>query len=69
MRCCRCKGMMIHEKFYGQGDDYWGWRCILCGDVLDPVVMGNRLVQRQQNFMFRNPQGRKGNIDTLTADG
>jgi hypothetical protein len=38
MRCHRCHGSMVQEKFYGPGDAFWGWRCIACGEVMDEVI-------------------------------
>jgi hypothetical protein len=42
MRCHRCHGSMVQEKFYGPGDAFWGWRCIACGEVMDEVILENR---------------------------
>jgi hypothetical protein len=42
MTCHRCEGTMIHEKFYGIQEHFWGWRCILCGDIVDRTVLENR---------------------------
>jgi len=44
MRCKRCGGMMVYEKFYDydEGDCFWGWRCINCGEVIDEVIIENR---------------------------
>jgi len=43
-RCKRCGGMMVYEKFYDydEGDCFWGWRCINCGEVIDEVIIENR---------------------------
>jgi hypothetical protein len=60
MKCFRCGGIMIHEKFYGLGDDFFGWRCIICGEILDPVIIENRLAQRQQNFFIPDRARRRG---------
>ena len=44
MRCPRCQGFMIITQF----KDLWGsgpvdgWRCLLCGENMDPVIKGNR---------------------------
>ena len=44
MRCPRCSGLMVREKFedlrgLGSGDyEYTGWRCINCGAIVDPVI-------------------------------
>ena len=44
MRCPRCKGFMVTTQLNelwssGQVD---GWRCLLCGENIDPVIEGNR---------------------------
>ena len=43
MGCLRCNGRMIFDKFYGQGNIFFGMRCLLCGDVIDPVILLHRL--------------------------
>jgi len=48
MRCARCNGLMVREKFedlggLGSGDhEYAGWRCINCGAIVDPVITTHR---------------------------
>jgi hypothetical protein len=42
MKCYRCGGAMVYEKFYGHDDRYWGWRCIICGEIVDEVILENR---------------------------
>jgi len=42
MKCHRCQGWMVNEKFYGAGIPYWGWRCVFCGEILDPLILENR---------------------------
>lgn len=46
MRCLRCRGLMILERYQEMNDFYFGWRCFLCGEVLDEVVMENRRAMR-----------------------
>ncbi len=33
---------MLHDKFYGPNDQFWGWKCLLCGEIIDPVILENR---------------------------
>ena len=46
MFCLRCGGMMVVERFQdirdrtGQGSEVL--RCVLCGELLDPVILLNR---------------------------
>jgi hypothetical protein len=47
MRCPRCKGMMVTERFQDLQDDtgqihFHGLRCLVCGEILDPVIVKNR---------------------------
>lgn len=43
MHCQRCDGRMAFEKFYGQCSSFFGWHCVMCGDILDPVILLHRL--------------------------
>ncbi len=47
MDCPRCKGVMVEDTFEDLRDDtgslhFNGWRCLLCGEILDPVIAINR---------------------------
>jgi hypothetical protein len=42
MKCCRCGSMMVAEKFYLWHEYFSGWRCIGCGDIIDPQILDNR---------------------------
>jgi hypothetical protein len=41
----RCHGRMTFEKFYGQHSSFFGWHCVMCGDILDPVILLHRISQ------------------------
>ena len=43
IHCLRCNGRMTFEKYYGPGNYFFGMRCLLCGDILDPVILLHRL--------------------------
>jgi hypothetical protein len=43
--CQRCNARMAFDKFYGRDSYFFGWRCISCGDILDPVILLHRLSQ------------------------
>ena len=53
MRCARCSGLMVRERFedlqgLGSGDhEYAGWRCINCGAIVDPLRDEHRLLASQ----------------------
>jgi len=42
MKCRRCGSMMVYERFYGPHEYFVGWRCILCGEIVDQVILKNR---------------------------
>ena len=48
MTCTRCQGCMAKDHFLDlmeSAESMWltGWRCLNCGNVLDPVMERNRL--------------------------
>lgn len=57
MKCHRCSGMMAKERFYGPGEPFWGWRCLLCGEITDPLIFENRV---EQTGKFRKGMDPKG---------
>lgn len=44
MPCRRCSGMMVRDRALDEigRADHFIWRCILCGDIIDPVILINR---------------------------
>ena len=42
MKCYRCHGEMVYEKFFGPHEHFWGWRCLFCGEIVDQVILENR---------------------------
>ena len=43
MNCDRCGGLMIYERFPSQEvEDFSGWRCVACGEIVDDVILKNR---------------------------
>jgi hypothetical protein len=55
MKCDRCQGWMVNEKYYGSGFPFWGWRCVACGEILDPVISENR--NRHRKFLLAEGRG------------
>ena len=50
MKCPRCAGLMVVDRFQdlldGTGEiHFYGIRCILCGEILDPVILMNRMIE------------------------
>ncbi len=47
MDCPRCDGVMVRDAFEDMQDDtgtlsFYGWRCITCGEIVDPLILSNR---------------------------
>ncbi len=42
MKCPRCGGKMILEKYYTSFGSWFGWHCIFCGEIIDPLILANR---------------------------
>jgi len=42
MKCHRCGSVMVYERFFGLQEHFWGWKCILCGEIIDQVILENR---------------------------
>ncbi len=45
INCQRCGGRMAVQKFYGGESFFYGWHCLTCGEILDPVILLHRLSQ------------------------
>ena len=41
-KCLRCNGAMAYNKYYGSHGEFWGWKCLICGEIVDPVILNNR---------------------------
>ena len=66
MRCSRCQGMMQLERFCDQYDEtgqlcFMGWRCLSCGDVVDPVIVMNRRQKAELRPLRNRPRRRFSN--------
>lgn len=39
MNCSRCSGLLVIEQDF----EFPVWRCVQCGEMIDPVILRNRL--------------------------
>lgn len=51
MRCPRCRGLMVLDHFTDMqlsSGPLWlrAWRCVSCGEVIEPGIVRHRLAQR-----------------------
>ncbi len=47
MNCLRCHGLMVPARLeeaagVTSGESLSGWKCLLCGEVIDSVIAANR---------------------------
>lgn len=52
MRCDRCGGFQLRSHFQSGKDragvwEYDGWLCLNCGEIVDPLILLNRIVQNK----------------------
>lgn len=50
MTCERCQGLMVVDHFIDMqdgGGSLWlrAWRCMNCGDIVDPAIIRHRLAR------------------------
>lgn len=58
MNCHRCHGFMcLVDSFAGGGgsgpDSVRAWRCVVCGEVIDWVIVRNRIRARDRRSVKR----------------
>jgi len=46
-RCHRCGGLMVKEKVFELGS--FDWRCVSCGERIDPVIIAHRQAHRSKS--------------------
>jgi hypothetical protein len=45
-KCLRCRGVVVYDNFYYNHEEFWGWKCLICGEIVDPVILQNRQLMR-----------------------
>jgi hypothetical protein len=43
MKCVRCGGFMFRDEFRQWGKIYPYFHCVQCGELVDPIILKNRL--------------------------
>lgn len=51
-KCSRCGGNMVHESFFGLDEQFAGLKCVICGEVIDPVILKNRQLMKAGHVMI-----------------
>jgi hypothetical protein len=58
-KCLRCNGAVIYDKFYDRHEQFWGWRCLICGDIVDPIILKNRQLTKAGREINEGRRGKK----------
>ena len=58
--CPRCHNLMVEETFVdlqaeSGGGSFMGWRCIICGEILDPLILQNRTLHPEPQYRRVRP--------------
>jgi hypothetical protein len=64
MICRRCHGFMCPvDLLVGASsnghDSVRGWRCVACGEIVDQVIVRNRIRAKDQRFVRRQKKPRQ----------
>lgn len=51
MQCTRCDGLMVADNLIDMRESsipMWmkGWRCVSCGNIVDPIIQQHRMIQQ-----------------------
>lgn len=51
MQCTKCDGLMVTDNLIDMMESsipMWmkGWRCVSCGNIVDPVIQKHRMIQQ-----------------------
>ncbi len=57
MKCHRCSNVMAYERFYGVDEQYSVWRCVLCGEIVDQIILENRQAKRMRQNRTKRREG------------
>ena len=71
MQCVRCHGRMVTDYFIDMENsgELWmpGWRCLVCGEVVDPLIMKHRLTQEKTPEVEEATTRRKRKVQPVAA--
>ena len=64
MNCSKCHGLMVNDRIFDPEEaifDLSVWRCLNCGETVDPLILKNRLKQEQESSGPAHKSGLTGN--------
>lgn len=61
MTCERCGGLSVAMHFEGNHAwQYDGWECLICGNIIDPLIASNREAQSSGLLPLMSAKGMRG---------
>ena len=64
MNCHRCGSTMILKKVCDYGGYSWGWKCILCGEIIDDNCHSIKEQEQDKEEAFCNDIEEAGQNET-----
>ena len=64
-RCSRCGGKMMYESFLGPYEEFTGFKCVICGEVIDPIILQNRQLMKEGCIVIPKEQGMRSKFITV----
>ncbi len=49
---------MVQESFLGTDEQFIGLKCVICGEVIDPVILKNRQLMKDGHVMILRKERR-----------
>ena len=68
MKCHRCGSTMIFKKFCDYGGYSFGWKCTLCGEIIDQIHENPqwlRMVKGRDEGRIRSTNSEKAQEDGI----
>ena len=61
MECTRCGGLMVVDNLIDMRESsmpMWmkGWRCVSCGNIVDPLIQRHRMIQQAGASRLLGPE-------------
>jgi len=61
--CPRCKGCMEWNRFICKGEVFEGLHCLVCGEILDPLILFHRIYPYEKTKEYSRREKRAENSD------
>lgn len=67
MECTRCDGLMVSDNLIdmrASSIPMWmtGWRCVSCGNIVDPLIQRHRIIQQAGATRLLEPEAAQSRL-------